>query len=135
MKATKRKFVIDELMIEDFIERSADAIYLEETDEAGKSKLDFRVNSKENLMIRNADKKKTLLPFFKDCNEKSMFKRVDHMIFEHLSNELWKLHLIEMKSSMFDKKWREVKGKFRASYLLAQRKQCRRKGDFALASL
>lgn len=120
MKATKRKFIMDELMIEDFLEWSANEIHLEETDEAGESKLDFQVISKENLMIRNVDKKKTLLPFFQDNSEKSMNKRVDHMIFEHLSDENWKLHLIEMKSSLFDKKWREVKGKFRASYLLAQ---------------
>lgn len=120
MKAIKRKFIIDELMIEDFFEWSTNTIHLEETDKSGESKLDFQVVSKENLMLRNADKKRTLLPFFQDDNSKSLFKRVDHIIFEHLVDENWKLHLIEMKSAMFDKKWMEVKGKFRASYLLSQ---------------
>lgn len=49
-----------------------------------------------------------------------MFKRVDHIVFEHISDNNWKLHLIEMKSNIFDKKWGKVKGKFRASYLLSQ---------------
>lgn len=34
--------------------------------------------------------------------------------------EFRKLHLIEMKSSVGNEKWIEIKGKFRASYLLAQ---------------
>lgn len=32
----------------------------------------------------------------------------------------WKLHLIEMKGSVGEEKWVEFKGKFRASYLVAQ---------------
>lgn len=49
-----------------------------------------------------------------------MFKRVDHIIFEHTPDDKWKLHLIEMKSSVGNDKWIEIKGKFRASYLFAQ---------------
>ena len=41
------------------------------------------------------------------------------MIFERKRDGSVKLHLIEMKSSVGERKWVEVKGKFRASYLLA----------------
>lgn len=37
-----------------------------------------------------------------------------------MGQDKWKLYLIEMKGSVGKKKWDEVKGKFRASYLLAQ---------------
>lgn len=82
--------------------------------------LDFQVISNNNLIIRNVDKKHREIYFFQNSKIKSMFKRVDHIIFENLSDNNWKIHLIEMKSSVGNEKWNEVKGKFRASYLLAQ---------------
>lgn len=42
------------------------------------------------------------------------------MIFERKQRDRWKLHLIEMKGSVGEEKWKEIKGKFRASYLVAQ---------------
>lgn len=49
-----------------------------------------------------------------------MFKRVDHIIFEPIENAKWNVHLIEMKGHVGAKKWRDICGKFRASYLLSQ---------------
>lgn len=120
MKTIKRNFIINELLVENFVEWSTNTIHLEETDEEGKSELDFQVVSNDNLIIKNVDKKHTDLYFFENSGTKSMFKRVDHIVFENVSENNWKLHLIEMKSNIFDKKWIEVKGKFRASYLLSQ---------------
>ena len=120
MNNKMRKYIINELMVEDFIEWSDDTIHLEEAEDTGKSKLVFALKSDGNLTIKNVDKKKTEILFFEKSSKKSMFKRVDHIIFEHIKDEQWKLHLIEMKSAIFDKKWRDVKGKFRASYLVAK---------------
>ncbi len=120
MNNIKRQFIMDELMIENFIEYSANVIHLEETEDTGKSELNFQVVSNKNLIIKNVDKKHTELHFFQKNKMKSMFKRVDHIIFENVSDNNWNLHLIEMKSSVGTEKWIEVKGKFRASYLLAQ---------------
>lgn len=58
--------------------------------------------------------------FFKADQKYSMMKRVDHIILEHTGDDTWNLHLIEMKSSVGVQKWIEVKGKFRASYLVSQ---------------
>ena len=120
MESTKREFIINNLMVENFIEYEANMIYLEETEDTGRSQLEFKAISDENLVIKNVDKKKTELLFFREQKAFSMFKRVDHIIFENLSGNDWKVHLIEMKSNVLVKRWSEVKGKFRASYLLVQ---------------
>lgn len=116
----KREYIINELMKERFIERETERVYLEETEDTGKSILELQMSSFENLCIKNVDKKNTQMNFFVSNKKESMYKRVDHIIFECLDNNNWKAHLIEMKSSVGNDKWIDVKGKFRASYLLVQ---------------
>ena len=120
MNVKKREFIINELMVKNFVECENSIIYLEETEDSGRSILEFQLASDGNLSIKNVDGKNTQMHFFQNEKGKSMFKRVDHIIFEHLTEDDWKLHLIEMKSSVGNEKWIEVKGKFRASYLFAQ---------------
>lgn len=119
-KDEKRKFILKELMVEDFAEWEKEIIQLEEKEDTGKSLLNMKLKSELNLCIKNVDKKHTELYFFQTNKQKSMFKRVDHIVFEYLENDKWRVHLIEMKSSISDEKWSEIKGKFRASYLLVQ---------------
>ena len=120
MLGNKREFIIGELMVQGFIEHENQEMILVEKEETGKSELRVHLQSKDNLCIANADEKKTELLFFQPDKVKSMYKRVDHIIFEHQCDPKWKLYLIEMKSSVGEKKWGEIKGKFRASYLLAK---------------
>ena len=115
---SKRNYIISELMEENFIESETDQIYLEEKEDSGKSILRWKLLSNQNFSIRNLDKKNTIIHFFDE--KKGMYKRVDHIVFENLGNNDWKIHLIEMKSSVKYNKWIEVKAKFRASYLLVQ---------------
>lgn len=93
---------------------------MEETEDTGKSILELQFSSSKNLSIKNVDKKNTQMNFFVSNKKESMYKRVDHIIFECLDNNNWKVHLVEMKSSVGNDKWIDVKGKFRASYLLVQ---------------
>lgn len=116
----KRDYVITELMVPGFIEQAGNHIVLNETEETGKSELDVFLSSDRNFCVKNVDKKNTQFYFFQDSKAKSMFKRVDHIIFEYVTGNNWRLLLIEMKSGVKYQKWKEVKGKFRASYLLAQ---------------
>lgn len=118
MDKNTREFIIKELLTLGFIEHQKSKLILEETEESGKSELCVQLKSEDNLCIANVDRKNTQILFFRE--EKSMNKRVDHMIFEHQADDQWKLHLIEMKSRVGAKKWVDIKGKFRASYLLAQ---------------
>lgn len=117
---TKREFIMNELMVPGFIESMTAGGMLEETEETGKSELIFELPGQGNLWIKNVDKKKTDILYFKTGSTLSMFKRVDHIVFEHLEENIWRLHLIEMKSGVDADKWIEIKGKFRASYLVAQ---------------
>lgn len=120
MGSDKRKFIISELMEPGFIVNKNQKILLRELEESGKSELEVFLMSDDNLCIENVDKKKTDILFFQNEKAKSMYKRVDHIIFGRQQDNRWKLYLIEMKGSVGEKKWVEVKGKFRASYLLAQ---------------
>lgn len=116
----KRNYIINELMVDQFIENESELIRLEETEDTGKSILEIRLDSAENLSIKNVDKKPTQMLFFVNTKEKCMFKRVDHILFQCLEDNNWRVHLIEMKSSIANDKWKDVKGKFRASYLFVQ---------------
>lgn len=116
----KRDFIIEELMSEDFIEYFSKKVNLEEQEESGKTMVEVFSENDTLLVIKNVDKKNTKLYFFRTQKLLSMYKRVDHIIFEKKRDDKWVLHLIEMKSSVSADKWSEIKGKFRASYLLAQ---------------
>lgn len=120
MREHKRKFIIDNLMLPGFVEYGNHEMLLAEYEETGRSELRVCLLSENNLYIANADKKKTDILFFQSDRAKSMYKRVDHIIFEYQENGKWKLHLIEMKGSVGEEKWPEIKGKFRASYLLSR---------------
>ena len=55
----KREFIINDLMVQDFIIHEGREILLMETDETGKSELRVRLTSDDNLCIANMDKKRT----------------------------------------------------------------------------
>ena len=120
MGNTKREFIIEDLMVQDFIVHEGSEMLLEEAEETGRSQLQVKLVSDDNLCIANMDKKKTDFLFFQEGKTKSMYKRVDHLLFERQNGNQWKLYLIEMKGSVGEEKWAEIKGKFRASYLVAQ---------------
>ena len=120
MEKDRRRFIIHELMKPGFITEENQEMVLIESEESGKSELKVRLALSDNLCISNVDKKNTEIQFFQNDQRKSMNKRVDHIIFEHQGDDIWKLYLIEMKSSVGTQKWHEIKGKFRASYLLSQ---------------
>lgn len=120
MKENKRKYIIDKLMVPGFITYEKQEMILEESKKTGRSLLHVRLLAEKNLCIANVDDKNTIFQFFRADDKFCMRKRVDHMIFEHLGGNQWKLYLIEMKSSVGEKKWTEIKGQFRASYLVGQ---------------
>lgn len=118
----KRDFILSEFIINDFISEEEGEVLLEEMEPSGKSKLEVTLpREKHFLCIKNVDsRQKTDIAFFKNNKELSLKKRVDHMIFEENEENQWILHLIEMKSGVGVKTWSDIKGKFRASYLVAQ---------------
>ena len=113
-------YVRNHFFVDGFFEKEATGRYhLEETEIKGRTSFFFELSGRDSMVIRNVDKKETQFPFFREEKVMSLKKRVDHIIFEQDEKEAWTVHLIEMKSSISTKeKWLEIKGKFRASYLL-----------------
>lgn len=63
----RTQFIIDELLKEDFVTVKEDdnVIILEENDDGGESRLEFRTKSNNTLTIENMDKKHTDMYFLK----------------------------------------------------------------------
>ena len=122
MEQAYREYVMNNFFVEHFFERrDKDAFFLAETDEGGQMWLHFKVRGMDSFAILNVDKKNTQLSFFNPEKILSLNKRVDHIVLEERDDNQWIAHLIEMKTSIScADKWAEIKGKFRASYLLVQ---------------
>ena len=74
----KRKYIIDNLFVDNFIEFESRIVYLEEKEDSGKSLLEIQLNKDGNLSIKNVDMKNTHMYYFKSDKVFSMNKRVDH---------------------------------------------------------
>ena len=128
MDKTFVQFTKDHFFIQNFLEQAAGNVELCENGEDGKSLLHISC-SNEMLVIRNLDQVgsregdlggSTTVGFLRLDKAHGLCKRVDHMIFENFKENLWNVHLIEMKSGVTsNEKGIDIKGKFRASYLLA----------------
>lgn len=118
------QFTKDELFIEKYFEETGNKSYvLKEEEDSGKSTLEVMCNSECSLCIRNLDSKEknVNLSFFRTGSKLGLCKRVDHIVFEQISEEQWNAHLIEMKSGIENlEKWYDIKGKFRASYFIVR---------------
>ena len=71
-------------MVPNFIESMGATDVFYELDIAGNSELTFEMSRTDNFCIKNVDKKKTDILYFNASKKLSMWKRVDHIIFEHL---------------------------------------------------
>lgn len=112
-------YVINNYIAPAYFEPESNQYTLEETEEQGKSLLKVSIED-ENFCIKKYDDKKRCA-FFKTPNQagkndESVSKCVDHVIMQH-KNGVWRLHLIEMKSSVGAKTWERIKKQNRDAYL------------------
>lgn len=114
MYNSRIKFAMDNFIVEDYFLPMKKVYELKETADSGKSNLTVRID-KENICIEDYDNQKKCT-FVREEKKYCMKKSVDHVILIN-DGEKWILHLIEMKSSVGNKTWIEIKGKFRASFL------------------
>lgn len=61
----KRKYIIENLFVDNFVESESRAIYLEEKEDSGRSLLEMQLNTDGNLSIKNVDMKNTHMHYFK----------------------------------------------------------------------
>lgn len=98
----------------------ADQVSYQLTEEAeeGLSLLDvsFSAGSADILCISNYDKKKRC-EFLSETSRDGMRKCVDHALLVKQPSGKWIVHLIEMKSSIGNETWINIKQKVRASIL------------------
>lgn len=113
---TKRvQYAIDNFIMEQYFWDMRHNYHLKEEKDSGKSDLDVTIKN-DNLCIYNFDDKKKC-NFLRPDKKRGMQKSVDHILFEQVDDG-WRLHLIEMKSSVGYNTWLEsIKPKVRTSYL------------------
>ena len=117
MYQTRIQYALDNFIMDQYFLPMSNFYHLKEEKDSGKSDLKLSINH-ENLCIYDFDNKKKC-GFLRTEKTYGMQKSVDHIIFENCSDE-WKLHLIEMKSSVGYKTWLEsIKPKVRTSYFTA----------------
>ena len=115
MLTDRTKYAINNFIMDQYFLDMQHNYHLKEEKESGKSDLDVTIKS-DNLCIYNFDDKKKC-NFLKTDKKHGMQKSVDHILFEQI-DEGWRLHLIEMKSSVGYSTWLEsIKPKVRTSYL------------------
>lgn len=115
MLTERVQFAINNFIMDQYFLDMQHNYHLKEEKDSGKSDLDVTIES-DNLCIYNFDDKKKC-NFLKTDKKHGMQKSVDHILFEQIDNG-WRLHLIEMKSSVGYNTWLEsIKPKVRTSYL------------------
>ena len=115
MYTERVQYAIDNFIMEHYFLDMQHNYHLKEEKDSGKSDLDVTIKS-DNLCIYNFDDKKKC-NFLRPDKKRGMQKSVDHILFEQVDDG-WRLHLIEMKSSVGYNTWLEsIKPKVRTSYL------------------
>ena len=117
MHDTRVRFALDNFIAENYFLEQDRIYHLKEEEDSGKSDLTLLI-SNENLCIYDFDSKGKC-QFLRTDKKTGMQKSVDHIIFERHQDD-WRLHLIEMKSSVGYKTWIDsIKPKVRTSYFTA----------------
>ena len=100
-----------------FVDKSSNYELTEDTKD-GKSKLLLHVKMKDNFLVAHYDceKEHPKCNFVRQEREYHMKKCIDHFVLVKRDN-VWQLHMIEMKTSVGYLTWEDIKYKFRASYL------------------
>jgi hypothetical protein len=117
MYEARVQYALDNFILDDFFINMSTSYDLMETSKGGESCLHVTVND-TNLCLAYFDNKPKCA-FLRDDPSYGMKKSSDHLIF-YKSNHEWKLCIIEMKTSVGQRTWDDIKKKTRTSYLTAQ---------------
>lgn len=105
---------MDNFIDENYFLPMKDNYELKEIAESGKSLLVLNVEG-TNICVEEYDNKKRC-EFVRGAKKQGMKKCIDHFVLKYNGSD-WDLHMIEMKSSVGDKNWNDIKAKMRSSYL------------------
>lgn len=111
------QFALQNFIVDGYFLPMDNTYHLKEERDSGKSNLNVTIKN-PNLCIYDFDNKKKC-NFLRTEGKLGMQKSVDHILFEN-DSDIWRIHLIEMKSTVGYKTWLEsIKPKVRTSYLTA----------------
>lgn len=108
------QYALDNFIEEGYFESMQSSYLLEEYAKDGRSKLNVHISG-DNLCLRDFDSKRRCA-FVNTDKEYGFGRSSDHVIFQN-SREGWVMHLIEMKTSVGNGTWQDIKLKTRSSYL------------------
>lgn len=114
MYNTRIKYAIENFIDENYFLPMKNKYELKETADSGKSLLELAVEG-ENICVEEYDNKKRC-GFLRKPGKFGMQKCIDHFLLKN-NGQAWDLYMIEMKSNVGDKKWRDIKAKVRSSLL------------------
>lgn len=107
-------FGIDNFIEKDYFLPMENYYELKETIKQGESLLKLTVEG-DNICVERFDDKKRC-GFLRNEKKLGMQKCIDHFVLKR-SDDFWDLYMIEMKTSVGDKTWKEIKAKMRSSLL------------------
>ena len=113
----RTQYAIDHFFEKNYFDVSENSYELQEQADRGKSLL-YLENVGENLCVSQFDSK-SKCKFLRKDREYGLQKCSDHILFQHIADDSWTLLIIEMKTSVGAKVWKDIKKKRRASYLNA----------------
>ena len=113
MYNTRMMYAMNNFIVENYFLPMKDIYELKETADSGKSLLRVTVDG-ENICVEEYDKKKRC--GFLRQDKSGMQKCIDHFLLKN-NGQSWDLYMIEMKSSVGDMRWRDIKAKMRTSLL------------------
>ena len=114
MYDTRIQYAMDNFIDDKYFLPMKNVYDLKEAADSGKSLLTLKVEG-ENICVEEYDNKKRC-NFLKENKAFGMHRCIDHFVLKKQENS-WDLYMIEMKSSVSDKKWFEIKLKMRSSLL------------------
>ena len=116
MYNTRVEYALNNFFQNNYFLNMSNSYELSEDSPSGKSKLNIFVNG-INLCLADFDNKKKC-EFLRDDKKYGMRRSSDHLLFQ-LKNNSWILHIIEMKTTVGNETWKDIKLKTRTTYLTA----------------
>ena len=108
-------YALKNVLNEKYFESQQEWYELLEHDKSGKARIILNVGTTDNICVKNYDS----IPIWEILREGKKFhirKRIDHFILRKNSG-IWELHMIEIKKTVRDNVWQDIKFQMSASYL------------------
>lgn len=112
---TRVQYALNNFLRPEYFDSQKERYELLETEKQGKARIILNVGTIDNICVKNYDK----MPDWEILRKERKFhmrKGIDHFILIKKS-DFWELHMIEVKKTVSNEVWRNIKCQISASYL------------------